>query len=158
MLKNLLGLVAPVIVAFGLVSSAAAEDVILTVTKGDEVTTFDRESLSDLGLETIVTSTIWTEGTQVFEGVPLKALVEKFDVTDGMIDAWAINDYLAEIPLTDAVENGPILALTLNGAEMSVRDKGPIWIIYPYDQDAMFRSEVVYARSVWQLDRIEFLE
>lgn len=38
---------------------------------------------------------------------------------------------------------------------MSVRDKGPLWVIYPYDSDPALQSEVTYARSIWQLVRIE---
>jgi hypothetical protein len=45
----------------------------------------------------------------------------------------------------------------MNGAEMSIRDKGPLWIVYPYDASDDFRSEVVYSRSIWQLDRIEVI-
>lgn len=71
-----------------------------------------------------------------------------------MIDATAINDYSVEIPISDAVEGGPILAYKSDGAYMSRRDKGPIWLIYPYDQNADYRSETIYSRSIWQLDRL----
>jgi hypothetical protein len=37
---------------------------------------------------------------------------------------------------------------------MSVREKGPIWMIFPYDSVEAFRTEQTYARSIWQLDRI----
>ena len=40
------------------------------------------------------------------------------------------------------------------GAPMSVRDKGPLWIVYPYDQNTDYQSEVVFSRSIWQLNRI----
>jgi hypothetical protein len=68
--------------------------------------------------------------------------------------ATAINDYTVEIPMSDAVEGGPIIAYLMDGNEMSIRDKGPLWVIYPYDSDADFRSEVVFTRSIWQLDRL----
>lgn len=68
--------------------------------------------------------------------------------------ASAVNDYTIEFPVEDALKDGPIIAFLRNGEEMSVRDKGPLWIIYPYDQDPAYRTEVVYSRSIWQLDRI----
>jgi len=37
---------------------------------------------------------------------------------------------------------------------MSAREKGPVWLVYNYDSDPAFRTETVYSRSVWQLDRI----
>ncbi|OZA14153.1 MAG: hypothetical protein B7Y02_04980, partial [Rhodobacterales bacterium 17-64-5] len=49
----------------------------------------------------------------------------------------------------------PILAYEMDGAPMNVRDKGPIWVIYPYDDDSAWRTGTTYARSVWQLDRID---
>ena len=62
------------------------------------------------------------------------------------------------MPLTDAVEGGPIVAYRMDGETMSVRDKGPLWIVYPYDSDADYRTEVIYSRSIWQLDRIEVIK
>ncbi|MDP5360810.1 MAG: oxidoreductase, partial [Paracoccaceae bacterium] len=36
--------------------------------------------------------------------------------------------------------------------------KGPLWVVYPYDMSADYRSEVIYYRSIWQLDRIEVVK
>jgi hypothetical protein len=38
---------------------------------------------------------------------------------------------------------------------MTVRDKGPLWIVYPYDAKPEYRQELIYSRSIWQLDHIE---
>jgi hypothetical protein len=38
---------------------------------------------------------------------------------------------------------------------MSVRDKGPLWVVYPFDDVPAYQSETIYSRSIWQLDRIE---
>ncbi len=59
-----------------------------------------------------------------------------------------------KIPATDWVDGGPIIAYLQNGNPMSVRDKGPLWVIYPYDDNPDYQSEVTYSRSIWQLDRI----
>lgn len=144
--------------AVGLGTSAQAEDTILTLTYNGEMQEFDRAALEALGLETIETTTIWSEGLQSFEGVSLARLAREIGAQEGTLLATAINDYTVEIPLTDAVENGPIIAMSLNGEEMSVRDKGPLWVIYPYDASADYRTEVIYSRSIWQLDRIEVVQ
>ena len=75
-------------------------------------------------------------------------------ITTGTISATAINDYAVDIPIEDAVIGGPIIAYALNGADMSIRDKGPLWIVYPYDENTNYQSEVVFSRSIWQLNRI----
>lgn len=127
----------------------------VTATNAEETAVFDLAMLQDLGVTGFTTTTIWTEGPQVFEGVSLKVLLDRLGVEDGMVIATAINDYAIEIPVSDAVEGGPIVAYSLNGAPMSVRDKGPLWIVYPFDQNAAYQTEVTYSRSIWQLDRIE---
>lgn len=101
------------------------------------------------------TSTIWTDGPQTFRGVPLATLLERLGAKGQVIAASALNDYTVEIPLEDAVPDGPIIAFEQNGKQLSVRDKGPLWIVYPYDDRTEYQSEVVYARSIWQLARIE---
>jgi len=142
----------------------AQGDVLLTVsgaietTNADGMAQFDLEMLEALDATVIDTSTIWTDGTQSFQGVSLDVLVDRLGLTGEILRATAINDYAVDIPISDAVEGGPIIAYRLNGDTLSVRDKGPLWIVYPYDSDASYRSEVIYSRSIWQLDRIVVLD
>ena len=134
--------------------------VILTVsgnvanTNADGTAQFDLEMLEALESDSFETSTIWTEGTIAFEGV----LVEVLGIEGETLRATAINDYAIEVPLSDAVEDGPIVAYRMNGETMSVRDKGPLWLVYPYDLNADYRTEVIYSRSIWQLDRMEAID
>ena len=67
-------------------------------------------------------------------------------------------DYAVTIPTSDAVEGGPIIAYEMDGKPMSRRDKGPLWVIYPFDDSAKYRTETIYSRSIWQLNRIKFIE
>lgn len=144
--------------------AAPQGDVILTVsgpisaTNIDGTAQFDLEMLEALDDTTFKTSTIWTDGINSFTGVSLDVLAERLGIEGETLRATAINDYGIEIPLDDAVNGGPIIAYRVNGDIMSVREKGPLWIVYPYDSNADYRTEVVYARSIWQLDRIEVAE
>ncbi|MCK0121455.1 oxidoreductase [Loktanella sp. F6476L] len=139
---------------------APVGDVILTVggdiaqTNVGETLQFDYAMLEALDDTQIETSTIWTDGVSVFQGVSLHLLADVLGTTTGSLQATAINDYSVQIPVTDAIEGGPILAYLMDGERMSIRDKGPLWIIYPYDSASEYRSEVIYSRSIWQLDRI----
>jgi hypothetical protein len=38
---------------------------------------------------------------------------------------------------------------------MAVRDKGPLFIVYPFDSRSDLRSERYYSRSAWQLRALE---
>jgi hypothetical protein len=144
--------------------SAPTGNVMLTVS-GDIAQTnvgdtlqFDYAMLTDLDDTQIETSTIWTDGVRVFQGVSLHLLAEVLGTSSGSLRATAINDYSVQIPVTDAIEGGPILAYLMDGEKMSVREKGPLWIIYPYDSASEYRSEVIYSRSIWQLDRIDVVK
>jgi hypothetical protein len=82
-------------------------------------------------------------------------LVQELGLNGDEMSFVALHDYAVTIPLVDAVEGGPILADTMNGVPMSVRDKGPLWVIYPFDANADYQAEHYYARSIWQLHRIQ---
>lgn len=127
----------------------------IAVTNGDGVAALDIGHLEAMDPVEIRTETIWTQGEQVFEGVPLATLLRRLGAEGSVIAASALNDYTIEIPVEDAVEGGPIIAYSQNGALLSVRDKGPLWVVYPYDDKDIYQTEVIYARSIWQLARIE---
>lgn len=134
--------------------------VLLTVTgeisntNADGVARFDLGMLQALGEAVIETETIWTPATHRFAGVLLEDILDHVGATGTQISATAINDYSVTIPVSDAGREGPIVAYSMDGASMSRRDKGPLWVIYPFSSSADYRTEVIYSRSIWQLDRL----
>ena len=135
-------------------------DVILTVSgaiansNGDGLARLDMALLDGLPRHSFATSTIWTEGVDTYEGVLLTDLLAAVGASGTNILAKALNDYEITFPIAEASAEGPLLAYRTNGEPMSVREKGPIWMIFPYDSVEAFRTEQTYARSIWQLDRI----
>ncbi|GAA6187080.1 oxidoreductase [Litorivita sp. NS0012-18] len=117
----------------------------------------DFAALQDLPQETLETSTIWTDGVQLFEGVSLRVLLEPLALDGGQLILIAQNDYQVRLSVEDALTQEGLLAHSRNGQRMSLRDKGPLWLVYPYDKSAVYRSETIFAQSVWQLDRIVIL-
>jgi len=115
---------------------------------------FERADLDAMPNDSFETTTIWTEGPQVFSGVYLDTLLSSLGTFDGTLQVVAINDYMVSIPLTEIAAGGALLATRRNGDQMSVHDKGPFWIVYPYDADDAFRNEVIYSRSVWQVKEL----
>ena len=141
--------------------AAPAGDVVLTIsggvaeTNGDGEARFDMAMLKALPATEFTTTTIWTDGKIRFTGVLLKDLLAAVGAHGKTVHAVALNDYAIDMPLADAMSGGPLLAYAVNGQPMPVRDKGQLWIVYPYDSDAKYRSELAYSRSIWQLARIE---
>ena len=119
-----------------------------------ETAVFDRAMLEAMSPVSFKTRTIWTEGENEFTGVLLSELLRNLGIESGTLRATAINDYAVDIPVADALKEPAIIAYKINGQPMSVREKGPLWIVYPYDKDKKYQAEVYYSRSIWQLDRI----
>lgn len=138
----------------------------LPVSAGDAILTIDGdiagqapvdmtlEDIEALGSATIVTKTPWHEQAVSFEGVPLAALLEKAGARGQTLSVVALNNYRSEMPVSDAAEHGVILAYKQDGAYMPVSDKGPLFIVYPFDADPALSTEVYYARSAWQVRSI----
>jgi len=58
-----------------------------------------------------------------------------------ILKVTALNDYTIEVPIADAKEWPTILALKADGENMSVRDKGPLWLVYPRHMNAQFGND-----------------
>ncbi len=119
---------------------------------------FDLSMLRELPTRSFSTSTIWTEGEVNFTGVALSELLRFLNAEGNTIKALAINDYFVEIPADSVTEQDPMIAYLVNDVPMSRRQKGPLWIVYPYDSDPAFQTEVIYSRSIWQLDRLKIVQ
>ena len=168
-LRSLAAAAAVIAITVGTNTQAQEMDVpqgvtILTVsgdisnTNAEGTAIFDLEMLRALPATSFETTTIWTEGVQSFTGVELHTLLETVGANGESLRATAINDYAIEIPLAEVFPGGALVAYENNGSPMSVRDKGPLWVVFPYDSSTDFQKEVVYSRSIWQLDRIEVLD
>lgn len=124
-------------------------------TNGLGVARFDLAMLGSLPQRTIRTTTPWYPGITEFGGPLLADVLALVKATGTVIKASALNDYSVIIPVSDAVNHQVVLAITLNGKPMSVRDKGPVFIVYPFDTKEELRSTVYFERSIWQLKSIE---
>jgi hypothetical protein len=98
--------------------------------------------------------TPWTRGTQDFSGPLFRAVLAACGAQGEQLSVVALNDYSAFIPMSDLRSYDVILATRRSGAEMAVRERGPLWIVYPMDTDPSLRNQAIYARSVWQVARI----
>lgn len=91
----------------------------------------------------------------VFKGVLARTALERVGAKGSVVMASALNDYTVEIPIEDFLNYDVLLATEMNGEEMLVRDKGPIWIVYPRDDFPELQLETINARWVWQLTELE---
>lgn len=122
--------------------------------EGNLVALFDFAALARLPQTTLETTTEWTEGTQVFKGVLLRDILALLDASGESLRAVALNDYQATIPRNDVEMYDVLLALWHGGNRMRVRDKGPIWIIYPENERDSYLMRSRNLKMVWQLKKI----
>jgi hypothetical protein len=123
-------------------------------TNKDGTAQFDRKMLEGLGTVAVETTTPWHNGRVRFEGVPLARLMKHVGAKGQKVTAIALNDYSTEIPLSDFEQFGTILAIKRDGEYMPVRDKGPLFVIYPYDSRPELKSQLYYGRSAWQVSKL----
>jgi len=135
-------------------------DVILTVTghvshaNVDGTAQFDAAMLEKLASRTGQMETPWTTGKVTFSGPLLRAILDEAGAQGEKMTVKALNDYAVDVPMEDAkIET--ILATTMDGKPMSVRDKGPLFLIYPFDTNPDLYNEKYFSRSVWQIREIE---
>lgn len=122
----------------------------------ESATVFDLPMLKALGSETFSAKTEWTEGTPIFTGVPLKALIDKVGASGSEIIATAADGYAIAIPMTDLDRYTVLLVYAIDGLELDPADKGPLWIMYRWDQMTAQEIEDKSPNAVWQLQQLTF--
>lgn len=122
-----------------------------------EDATFDLAMLESLAGRSATMTTPWTEGKVTFSGPFLRSILNAAGASAGQLKVQALNDYSVTVPASDATMPDVIVATKMNGKTMSVRDKGPTMLVYPFDLDPKLYTETYFSRSVWQIKDIEIL-
>jgi hypothetical protein len=158
-------LAAAVFAAASITSARALDkpsgDVILTITghvshaNVGDTAQFDAAMLEKLASRSGQMETPWTTGKVTFSGPLLRAVLDEAGADGTKLTVKALNDYSADVPMDDARQLDTILAMRMDGNPMSVRDKGPLFLVYPFDLDPGLYNEKYFSRSVWQIKEIE---
>ncbi|HNU09788.1 MAG TPA: molybdopterin-dependent oxidoreductase [Rubrivivax sp.] len=119
------------------------------------VAQFDMEMLQQLPQTSFTTATPWFSKPRQFTGPLLRDVLRAAGAHGSMLHARALNDYVVDIPLEDAQRYDVILARLMDREPMPVRNRGPLFVIYPFDSLPELRSPVYFNRSAWQLRSIE---
>ncbi len=137
-----------------------AGPVILTVSgmigvkNRDAAAAFDLKMLEAMPAVTVVTATPWTEGDTTFVGVALKDLMAAVGAGGKTIHAIALNDYAVDVPMSDADDPQVIIAYRMNGELMKIRDKGPLWLIYPLSAHPELQNQETHGKMIWQIKQL----
>lgn len=127
----------------------------IKLSNSNEQARFDLAMLDTLAQHSIKTETPWYDQPRTFSGPLARDLLKKIGAQGVSVKATALNDYAIDIPISDFYEYDVVLATRIDGKTLSVREKGPIFVIYPFDQVPETKNEVIYQRCIWQLNRLE---
>lgn len=121
------------------------------VTNSDGKAEFDRGMLEALGMQKIVTTNPFETGTHTFEGILISDILKAVVANGSNLSAVAYDGYSVVIPIEDVVNYPVMLAMVWNGKAMKIRNRGPLWVIYPIGKYPELQNQKYSARSVWQL-------
>lgn len=139
----------------------ATGDVVLTISgkigesNRNNTAVFDLEMLQKLPQQTLVTKTPWDKNPTKFTGPLLRDVLSAVKSHGNTLTALALNDYKTTIPAEDAALFDVIVAHRIDDMPISIRTKGPLFIIYPFDSKPELKSSKYYGRSAWQLKSIK---
>ena len=115
---------------------------------------FDDALLDALPQKSFVTETPWSKGLVRYSGPLLSDVLKAVNASGNNIKAVALNDYKVNIPMEDAKKYGVILAREMDGKKIGIRDKGPLFVMYPFQQFPEIKVSTYYSRCIWQLQSI----
>ncbi|WP_086981468.1 hypothetical protein [Vibrio aphrogenes] len=117
-----------------------------------------RADLQALPQTQFTTSTPWTSQVHTYQGPKLSLLIEQFEQPITSIQVFAYNGYAVDINKSEWQQYPFILAMKQDGQELTLRNKGPLWILLPFDQNPTFSSkQSLLNQSIWQIEKIKAL-
>ncbi|WP_284735812.1 molybdopterin-dependent oxidoreductase [Dongia deserti] len=124
-------------------------------TNADAGAQFDAAMIAALPRHAITTGTPWYDEPRTFEGPLLRDVLAAVGASGKTLTVAALNDYASDVPFSDALTYDVVIADRIDGQPIPIRDRGPLFIIYPFDQVPALKSEQYYQRSVWQVKSIK---
>jgi hypothetical protein len=133
----------------------ATAQTVLTVKTNEKAVHFTLEELVAMRHFKVSTTNNFVNEASLFEGPLLRGILQNLNVAPSAnLEFLSLNNFSTNVPAIDAFEYDVILALYRDGKAMPVREKGPVWIIYPMDDNPQIQNEIYNDRLVWQLREI----
>ena len=160
MLHRWLGVLFGILMMSGM--AQAADPVILTVSgqigkvtnQINRIYEFRESDLQALPQHAITTRTSWTPES-VFSGPLMRDILRRVDARGTQVKLVALNDYAYTVSRDELEKYNVILARYLNHKPMEIKERGPLWLMYPLpDMPAEEKGPLLDAKLIWQVYRI----
>ncbi|WP_349963430.1 hypothetical protein [Rhizobium sp. ZPR3] len=120
----------------------------------DHTYEMSEQEFRTLPATSILTRTPWTMSAQ-FAGPTLKSVLERVGAQGASLELSALDEFTIAVDRGFAEKYGMILATSRNGQDLTRRDFGPIFSVYPVDSHPEVLSvSTPVSQMVWQLCRI----
>lgn len=104
---------------------------------------------------TFSTQLPWIEGEAEFSGFTVSSLLSHLAIDDAFsVSFIALNDYAASVRVSDVHKYQPIVAYKVDDKKMTVRNKGPYWLVYNLSKYPEIDNAAYHSQMVWQIDEI----
>lgn len=139
------------------VALTAANGATLTLSSsGEQVVVLSIEELAALPQTTIVTENDFADGAVTYRGPLVRRVIEALALDpQSVLRFTSANDYHVDIPVSDFIEFDAILAMEADGRRLTLRDKGPLWLMYPISDHRALRDPIYVSRLIWQVVGID---
>ena len=145
------------VLCIGLTTSQViqARDVTLRIiSREGPLVVLNHDQLAALPQHAVVTHTPWHDHSVRFEGPRVRDVLALVARSGADITLSGLNDYNARMPASDYLNHDVILAMSADGLPLRIRDFGPLFAIYPFDDTPGLLDAMTRARCVWQVNRI----
>jgi hypothetical protein len=119
---------------------------------------FSRSELLEVDKYEINTENPYVDEVTAFSGPRVEKLLRHIGVNIEEVrelNLRALNDYNVDIPVEDIINYPVIVSVLSGGGVMTVREKGPFWLIYPMSDNPELQQPIYNDRLIWQLSEIQ---
>jgi len=115
---------------------------------------FTLNQLLQLPQHDITTKLPWTSESNTYSGPYLKDVLQSAKTTGQWISLHALDYYNVSLNFQQIERFNPILALKKDGRLLTVRSKGPIWLLLPVDDYPELNAAIYNDYMIWHLVKI----
>ncbi len=136
---------------------ASAYDLTIKMPDSPSITLSIESMKAKLPVSSFSTETPWTpKGEEtLFSGFSVMDLLIYIGASSvSTVSFTALNDYSASASIDDLMKYDPIIAYSMNGKPMKVKDKGPLWFIYDMSSYPKTDKASYHNQMVWQIKEI----
>ena len=139
---------------------SASENKLLEIYSDSEVVAeqYTLQQLQQLPQHEIQTKIPWAAGTHIYKGPYLEDVFALAKVKGHWLTLHGLDQYQISFNYLNIKKFKPILALQVDGKLLTIRSKGPIWVILPLDDYKELNAAIYHDYMVWQLVKINVEE